>query len=115
MKVSRGQLVFHAAILVFVFTATGRADEADTAVSKQALQAKLTYCKTCHGVSARGYRGYFAMPRLAGQQPEYLQNQLQAFVERRRLNSVMFNVAHVLGPAINRLLLHNLKISIQSR
>ena len=38
------------------------------------------------------------MPRLAGQQPEYLQNQLQAFIERRRTNPVMFNVAHVLSP-----------------
>jgi cytochrome c553 len=38
------------------------------------------------------------MPRLAGQQPEYLQNQLQAFIEHRRTNPVMFNVAHVLSP-----------------
>ena len=38
------------------------------------------------------------MPRLAGQQPEYLANQLQAFIERRRTNPVMFNVAHVLDP-----------------
>ena len=38
------------------------------------------------------------MPRLAGQQPEYLKNQLQAFIERRRTNPVMFNVAHVLNP-----------------
>ena len=40
------------------------------------------------------------MPRLAGQQPEYLKNQLQAFIERRRTNPVMFNVAHVLNPAM---------------
>ena len=38
------------------------------------------------------------MPRLAGQRPEYLKNQLQAFIERRRTNPVMFNVAHVLTP-----------------
>ena len=38
------------------------------------------------------------MPRLAGQQPEYLENQLQAFIDRRRTNPVMFNVAHVLSP-----------------
>jgi cytochrome c553 len=38
------------------------------------------------------------MPRLAGQQPEYIANQLQAFIERRRTNPVMFNVAHVLDP-----------------
>jgi cytochrome c553 len=40
------------------------------------------------------------MPRLAGQQPEYLENQLRAFVERRRTNPVMFNVAHVLTPSM---------------
>ena len=38
------------------------------------------------------------MPRLAGQQPEYLANQLQAFIERKRTNPVMNNVAHVLSP-----------------
>ena len=38
------------------------------------------------------------MPRLAGQQPEYIENQLQAFIERRRNNPVMFNVSHVLTP-----------------
>jgi cytochrome c553 len=40
------------------------------------------------------------MPRLAGQQPEYLKNQLQAFIEHRRTNPVMNNVAHVLSPAM---------------
>ena len=38
------------------------------------------------------------MPRLAGQQPEYIKNQLQAFIERTRTNPVMNNVAHVLSP-----------------
>ena len=40
------------------------------------------------------------MPRLAGQQPGYIKTQLQAFIERRRLNPVMGNVAHVLSPAM---------------
>ena len=69
-------------------------------VSKQALQAKIEYCKTCHGVSGQGFRGAFPMPRLAGQQPDYLENQLKAFIERRRKNPIMFNVAHVLNPAM---------------
>ena len=64
--------------------------------SAQALKAKTDYCKTCHGLDGQGFRGSFPMPRLAGQQPEYLANQLQAFIERRRTNPVMFNVAHVL-------------------
>jgi len=63
-------------------------------------EAKLEYCKTCHGLSAQGYRGYFPMPRLAGQQPQYIENQLRAFIERRRTNPIMTNVAHVLGPSM---------------
>ena len=38
------------------------------------------------------------MPRLAGQQPQYIENQLHAFLERRRLNPVMANVAHGITP-----------------
>jgi cytochrome c553 len=62
------------------------------------LQAKILYCKTCHGLSAEGYHGFYPIPRLAGQQPAYLENQLRAFIERRRTNPIMFNVAHVLSP-----------------
>jgi cytochrome c553 len=40
------------------------------------------------------------MPRLAGQQPQYIENQLRAFVERRRSNPVMANVAHALSPSM---------------
>src|SRR6202051_780610 len=75
-------------------------DKSKAAVPKQELDAKIAYCKTCHGVSGQGFRGAFPMPRLAGQQPEYLENQLQAFIDRRRTNPVMFNVAHVLSPAM---------------
>jgi cytochrome c553 len=64
------------------------------------MQAKLDYCKDCHGRSAQGFHGYFPIPRLAGQQPEYLKNQLQAFIEHRRTNNIMFNVAHSLSPAM---------------
>jgi cytochrome c553 len=66
--------------------------------SAQALKAKTDYCKTCHGIEGQGFRGAAPMPRLAGQQPEYIKNQLQAFIERRRSNPVMNNVAHVLSP-----------------
>ena len=40
------------------------------------------------------------MPRLAGQQTEYFENQLQAFAQRRRENKFMYNVSHVLSPAM---------------
>ena len=64
------------------------------------VQAKLAYCEDCHGRSAQGFHGYFPIPRLAGQQPEYLKNQLEAFVEHRRTNNIMFNVAHSLSPGM---------------
>src|SRR5476649_1162985 len=86
-------------VLAIVYATAGHAeDKVTSAVSAQELKAKTDYCKTCHGVSGQGFRGAFPMPRLAGQQPEYLKNQLAAFIERRRTNPVMFNVAHVLSP-----------------
>jgi cytochrome c553 len=84
------------AILIVGFSSPGYAQDKD--FSKAEFDAKAAYCKTCHGVSGQGFRGSFPMPRLAGQQPEYIQNQLQAFIDRRRTNPVMFNVSHVLSP-----------------
>ena len=101
MKVLNLRLVLPAAVFAIVFTSVGRAQERTTVnFSQRELQAKIVYCKTCHGLSGQGYRGYLPMPRLAGQQPEYLENQLRAFIERRRTNPVMFNVAHVLSPSM---------------
>jgi cytochrome c553 len=73
------------------------------------LGAKLQYCKTCHGMSGQGYRGYFPMPRLAGQQPQYVENQLRAFIEHRRKNLIMANVAHALRPSMLTALAHHFK------
>jgi cytochrome c553 len=101
MKITRLQLLLQTAILIAVFTGTLRAENTDWATfSQEDLEAKLTYCKTCHGSSAQGFRGYSVMPRLAGQQTEYLENQLRAFVERRRDNKFMFGVASALSPAM---------------
>ena len=69
-------------------------------VPAKEFQAKAGYCETCHGLSARGFIGTNPMPRLAGQQPAYIKAQLQAFIDRGRLNPVMGNVAHVLSPAM---------------
>jgi cytochrome c553 len=66
------------------------------------LQAKIQYCNDCHGTSGQGYRGYFPMPRLAGQTTEYFENQLRAFIERRRephMAMAMFKV-HGVSPAL---------------
>jgi cytochrome c553 len=101
MKAVSLQTTLQLTFLAIVLSAMGRADAKDTAaVSKQEVQAKIRYCQDCHGLSGQGFRGFFPIPRLAGQQPEYLKNQLQAFVERRRTNNIMFNVAHVLKPAM---------------
>src|SRR5215468_3229029 len=89
------------ALLAITLAAPGPVQSAETAaVSQRDLQAKLVYCKTCHGVAAEGYRGSVPMPRLAGQQREYLENQLQAFIDGRRKNKFMFDVAKVLSPAM---------------
>ena len=86
-------------VLAMAFSVSGHAQER-LAPAKGGLEAKLEYCKTCHGLSGQGYLGYFPMPRLAGQQPEYIEAQLRAFIERRRSNPVMRNVAHVLSPSM---------------
>lgn len=102
MKASRLERAMQAAILVVGLAAAAHAQDRD--FSKAEFDAKVAYCKTCHGVSGQGFRGSFPMPRLAGQQPEYIQNQLQAFIDRRRTNPVMFNVSHVLSPSMVRAL-----------
>lgn len=86
-------------ILATLLVAASHAEDTKgAAVPKQELQAKLAYCQVCHGASGQGFRGYYPIPRLAGQQPGYFENQLQAFIEHRRTNNIMFNVAHVLSP-----------------
>ncbi len=90
-----------AAAFVIAVSAPAQAEDKGKAdVSPQELKAKIDYCKTCHGLSGQGFRGSYPMPRLAGQQPEYIENQLQAFIEHRRNNPVMFNVAHALSPSM---------------
>jgi cytochrome c553 len=86
-------------ILAIAFVGPGRADDTiSAALPNSDLQSKAAYCKTCHGLSGQGYRGYYPMPRLAGQQTEYLESQLRDFAEQRRWNPLMFNVARVLTP-----------------
>ena len=81
-------------VLLTAMVGTGRAADADAHPRAGGFEAKFEYCTTCHGPSAQGFRGFYPMPRLAGQQPQYIENQLHAFLERRRLNLVMANVAH---------------------
>jgi cytochrome c553 len=96
MMTIRPLAVFQSAILALGFAAVAQAQET-TDLTGRALQAKIEYCQTCHGLSGQGYRGATPMPRLAGQQPEYFENQLRAFNERRRENKFMYGVSHVLS------------------
>ena len=99
MKVAGWQLALTVAALIAAGSATARAEEATgAAVPEKVLQAKLQYCKTCHGLKGQGFRADSTIPRLAGQQIDYFKNQVQAFVEHRRNNPIMYNVAHVLSP-----------------
>ncbi len=101
MKLVGLQLALQTASLAIVFAGVGRAEDTQSAaVSQQDVQAKMQYCEVCHGVDARGFPGYYPIPRLAGQQAEYLENQLQGFSEGKRQFNIMFNVAHVLSPAM---------------
>jgi cytochrome c553 len=89
------------ALVAIMFAGTARAiDTAAATVSKQEVQAKLQYCEVCHGVSAQGFLGYYPIPRLVGQQIAYIENQLKGFTERKRTSNIMFNVGHVLSPAM---------------
>ena len=95
------RLTAQAATLTIAFMTVAHAEDTSAGtVSDKEVQSKLAYCEVCHGVSAQGFHGYYPIPRLAGQPTEYLKNQLQAFVERRRTSNIMFNVGHVLSPAM---------------
>jgi cytochrome c553 len=105
MKVIGLQWALLTTVLAVVALAAGASGGAESGhTGRNDVQAKLEYCKTCHGLSGEGYHGYFTMPRLAGQQPRYIENQLRAFIEHRRSNPVMFNVAHSLSPSMLALL-----------
>jgi cytochrome c553 len=100
MKVISLQLMLPAAILAIVLSLAGGASGGDRDRDRGArphAQGKIEYCMDCHGMSGQGYHGYLVMPRLAGQQPEYLENQLRAFVERRRGRDLFINMARVHG------------------
>ncbi|CAL79922.1 Putative cytochrome c family protein [Bradyrhizobium sp. ORS 278] len=86
-------------VTLLIVVGGGASRAADT-IDRNGFEAKLLYCKTCHGQSGQGYHGFFPIPRLAGQPSQYVENQLRAFIEHRRSNPVMFNVAHALSPAM---------------
>jgi len=97
-------MALQTALLALVLpAATYGADMEGAALPRGALHAKLRYCTGCHGPSGRGFPGgYYPIPRLAGQQPEYIENQLHAFQEGRRERQLVMRMSkvHGLNPAM---------------
>ena len=87
--------------LAIVFSGVVRADGRGAHYA-DGLRGKLGYCTDCHGPSGRGYRAFYVMPRLAGQTPEYLENQLRAFVEgtRQSHNGMIMSRVHGISPSM---------------
>ncbi len=106
MKFIRQQYVLQAALAAVLCAGVARAEDADPSAhsknppySKQALLGKIEYCQTCHGASGEGAHGPVPIPRLAGQQAKYLENQLRNFVVHRRVNNIMSNAVQQMGSA----------------
>lgn len=107
MKIIKLHFVLQTALLAIFSAAIARAESTDTfphskspPYSKQALQSKIEYCQTCHGPSGEGAHATNPIPRLAGQQTKYFENQLRAFSQLSRQSNVMFNAAHGMSPAL---------------
>ena len=97
---SRGYLTFVASMLVTTI-AYAQADEVQISAANFASvstkgtavasivdkgRAKFSPCSACHGVQAEGVGSY---PKLAGQRPEYLHQQLVNFKKGVRKSAVM--------------------------
>jgi cytochrome c553 len=97
MKATGIRLALQLALLAIVVSAESRAQDA-AIISQGAIQAKAQDCYACHGLSAQGRHGPPPVPRLAGQRTVYIENQLEAFAERRRSHQSMSNVSDDLSP-----------------
>lgn len=91
------------AISAIAFSATCFAGGKDTAiVSQQSVRAKTKYCQDCHGLSGQGLHASLPIPRIAGQTPKYIENQLSAFAESTRDKDVSVNIpkVHAVSPTM---------------
>ena len=102
MKTTVWILALPVIVLALGLSAASRAGDEDGPYSRGGVQAKIQYCKDCHGSAGQGYHGYLTMPRLAGQTPEYIELQLRAFAERTRERGLFINMArgHGVSPSM---------------
>jgi cytochrome c553 len=78
MKAGGFRVIIQAAFLAIFMPVAAQAG------GKGDVDEKLGYCRNCHGSHYEGLIGYYVAPRLAGQQAEYLENQLKAIGKHTR-------------------------------
>jgi cytochrome c553 len=99
-------LALRAAIAGAALLAAGQADAGG--MRGGALEAKIDFCKTCHGQTGEGFQAFYSAPRLAGQNVEYIENQLNAMVSHKRgtpaTRQFMQSIAGSINPATRKAL-----------
>jgi len=97
------RLALVGAALAIAWSGAAAADDSGILkVSDGALRSKIEYCTMCHGENGRGFRGFIPIPRLAGQQPQYLEKQIRSVVTGHRISKVMFSVLTTVEPSMWR-------------
>lgn len=97
MMANRLRNALNSAALASVILAAGLSGSALSG-ERGGVEAKIEYCQICHGQSGQGFYGYYPIPRLAGQQQAYIENQLRDYASGLRHNSIMGGVARGVAP-----------------
>ncbi len=79
MKAGGLRVVVQAAVLAIFMPAVVHAGD---------VEEKMGYCRKCHGEHFQGFNGYYTAPRLAGQQQQYLEDQLKGLSKHVRNDPV---------------------------
>ncbi len=86
MNATSLKLALPVALLAIVFPQAGLAEENAHGMARAHLEAKIHYCKDCHGQSAQGFSGANPIPRLAGQTVPYLESKFDVMMEHKQDN-----------------------------
>ncbi len=78
------RLALPAVALALVLPAASRAE--DRSAHSKDVDAKIAYCKKCHGQSGQGLAAAYPVPRLAGQTIPYLEAKFDVISDHRRDN-----------------------------
>ncbi len=96
------RLALPAVMLAILFPAASSAQ--DTSAHSRDVEAKIAYCKKCHGQSGQGLAAAYSVPRLAGQTVPYLEAKFGIISEHKRDNvtaeTFMVPVLGSVDPAI---------------